>query len=98
MAAILFKGQVRYAQWPTCSDRSQELVDVPDVTGLKVRKDGLVHQAFFLHDPARPRSRLRHRPVVGFVLEASGASGGHRWTVQLRVHAQLERSHEGGVP
>jgi len=52
MAAILLKSEVRYVEWSKCSERSQELVDIPDVTALKVGKDGLVHQAFIPHDPS----------------------------------------------
>ena len=50
-ATILARGEVKYISWDKCTERGQELVDVPDVRALRIDRDGFVTSTAKDHDP-----------------------------------------------
>ena len=43
-ATMLTKGNVKYIAWEKCISKEQEMLDEPDVKGLRITPDGLLLQ------------------------------------------------------
>ena len=43
-ATMLSKGNVKYIAWEKCTSKEQEMLDEPDVKGLRITQDGLLLQ------------------------------------------------------
>jgi len=92
MATILTKGEIKYVDWSKCAERSQEIVDVPDVACLKMSKDGFVQQAFLPHDPAADTSTdllldlaLRRRSLAADIAGLCSFEAMDAWTEVLKA-------------
>ena len=65
LATILTKGEVRYISWDKCSERGQELVDIPEVKALRVGKDGFLSATADFDSMSRATSCLTLRSAGG---------------------------------
>ena len=55
-ATISAKGEVRYVPWDKCSERSQELIDAPDVKALRIDQAGFLQSTATAMDPSADTS------------------------------------------
>ena len=89
-ATILAKGAVRYVPWEKCTSREQELLEQPEVKGLRLSDKGMLVQDI-APDPSAPLSgellwefALRRRAIAGEIVGVLAFSTANLWHDTLR--------------
>ena len=96
MATILQKDTVKYIAWNKCISKQQELVEEPEVKGLRITTDGLLLQDV-APDPTTPLSgeflwdyALRRRACAGDIAGLMTFESAHAWQELLKTRFLME--------